>query len=202
MRANLFPVGRCSRAALICCFFILPGEMAQPQTNLSSITIDGRTYTNCNIKPLNAAFATIVHAGGGSKVPISSLPADIQKLLNYDPAAAELAMADQKASAERRKNHRPVTTQIQTRPGEEHLRSITNQIAGLEKKLQQANATANTEEQRYELQFKAGQGSDQLTLRHVKWREHWHKTQTKPLMDQIGKLRLQEFEVRQRYNLK
>ena len=50
-------------------------------------------YKNVRIVKIEADCVTIIHADGGALVPIAELPADLQKKLNYDPAAATAAAA-------------------------------------------------------------------------------------------------------------
>ncbi len=52
-----------------------------------------KTYHKVQILKVEADCVTILDDEGGALVPISALPADVQRQLNYDPAAAALAAA-------------------------------------------------------------------------------------------------------------
>jgi len=64
---------------------------------------DGTVYKNATILHHDAATVTILYADGGAAVPISRLPADLQKRLNYDPAAAQKQLASNAAAAAQEK---------------------------------------------------------------------------------------------------
>ena len=55
-------------------------------------TTDGKTYKNVVIAKVEADCVTILDDTGGSRISIATLPADIQKQLNYDPELAKIAM--------------------------------------------------------------------------------------------------------------
>jgi hypothetical protein len=64
---------------------------------------DGTVYKGATILHHDAATATILYNDGGAAVPIAKLPADIQKRLDYDPAAASKQLAsDAAADAQQR----------------------------------------------------------------------------------------------------
>jgi hypothetical protein len=54
---------------------------------------DGTVYKGATILHHDVATATILYDDGGAAVPISKLPADIQKRFDYDPAAAAKQLA-------------------------------------------------------------------------------------------------------------
>jgi hypothetical protein len=58
------------------------------QTNWTWTTMDGKTYQNVVVTKIEPDTVTITHSLGVAHVDISTLPADIQKQLNYDPSAA------------------------------------------------------------------------------------------------------------------
>jgi hypothetical protein len=63
-------------------------------------TLDGATYTNAEISSVTAAYAIVIYGGGGTKIPLTNLPPELQKKYHYDPAAAaafDKAQADKKA---------------------------------------------------------------------------------------------------------
>ncbi len=45
-------------------------------------TTDGKTYNEVKVEKIQGDFVTIIHADGGARLPISTLPDDIQKQLN------------------------------------------------------------------------------------------------------------------------
>jgi hypothetical protein len=53
-----------------------------------------RTYTNAHIDRITPATVTIFWDGGGERISITNLPVDLQRRLNYDPAAAENYLQD------------------------------------------------------------------------------------------------------------
>ena len=64
-------------------------------------TTDDKTYQNVVITKIDAANVTITHSLGVTQLDIATLPADIQKQLNYDPTAA----AATKAELQRESDH-------------------------------------------------------------------------------------------------
>jgi thiol-disulfide isomerase/thioredoxin len=56
-------------------------------------TTPHETYKNVQIVKVEADCVTILHSAGGALVRISDLPADLQKLLNYNSSAAAAAAA-------------------------------------------------------------------------------------------------------------
>jgi hypothetical protein len=52
------------------------------------------TYKNVKITKIEADCVTIIDDDGGALVSIADLPADIQKMLNYDPVAAKAAATE------------------------------------------------------------------------------------------------------------
>lgn len=46
-------------------------------------TSDGKTYNDVKIEKIQGDYVTIIHSDGGARVPISTLPDDLQKQLNY-----------------------------------------------------------------------------------------------------------------------
>jgi hypothetical protein len=79
--------------------FIPPNPIpAQPNWTWSVL---GKTYTNVVIRKVEAECVTITHDSGGGRIDISLLPADIQKMLNYDPElAAQTATEKRKEEAD------------------------------------------------------------------------------------------------------
>jgi len=65
-----------------------PPDVTPSQPNWTWITLDGKTYQNVVVTKIEADTVTITHSMGVAHIPISLLPPDIQKQLNYDPHAA------------------------------------------------------------------------------------------------------------------
>lgn len=63
------------------------------QPNWKWTTSDGKVYENVKVVKIEADCVTILHSHGGGRVPISTLPQDLQNLFNYDPDAAAKAAA-------------------------------------------------------------------------------------------------------------
>jgi hypothetical protein len=77
-----------------------PPSPLPAQDNWTWTTSDGQTYNNVVITKIDSDTVAITHSLGVAHVPISTLPANIQKQLNYDPqaAAARKAEADREAA--------------------------------------------------------------------------------------------------------
>jgi len=52
-------------------------------------TNDGKTYQDVKVEKIIGDSVTIIHADGGTRLPISSLPTDIQQELNYYSTQAQ-----------------------------------------------------------------------------------------------------------------
>jgi nucleoredoxin len=65
-----------------------PPSPLPAKPNWTWTTTDGTVYKNVKIVGIDPANVTILHEDGGTQVPMSKLPPDIQKQLNYDPQAA------------------------------------------------------------------------------------------------------------------
>lgn len=65
-----------------------PPAVMPAQFNWTWTTSDGKTYQNVVVNKIEADTVSITHSTGVAHVPISLLPPDIQKQLNYDPQAA------------------------------------------------------------------------------------------------------------------
>jgi len=65
-----------------------PPATLPARPNWTWTTTDGTVYKNVKIVGIDPANVTILHEDGGTQVPMSKLPPDIQKQLNYDPQCA------------------------------------------------------------------------------------------------------------------
>jgi hypothetical protein len=70
-----------------------PPAAIPAQANWTWTTSDGKTYQDVRITKVEADCVTILDADGGARISIATLPPDLQKELNYDPAAAAQASA-------------------------------------------------------------------------------------------------------------
>src|ERR1700677_813702 len=57
-------------------------------------TTDGKTYKHVKVLKVDADAVTILDEDGGALVPLSTLPAPLQKKFNYDPTKAAAAAAE------------------------------------------------------------------------------------------------------------
>ena len=62
-------------------------------------TSDGNIYQNVTVLRSEPDAVTILYRDGGALIPIASLPADLQKRFDYDPAKAKIA-ADARAKSD------------------------------------------------------------------------------------------------------
>src|ERR1700683_1190184 len=65
-----------------------PPAVFPAQPNWTWTAQDGTTYQNVVITKVEPDTVTITHSMGVAHLPISTVPPDIQKQLNYDPVAA------------------------------------------------------------------------------------------------------------------
>jgi len=73
------------------------------QTNFTFTDLNGRTYSNANVRSQNPASILISWGSGGlARVDFTNLPTDIQTMLNYDPTNAA-AFRKQQDDAEKAK---------------------------------------------------------------------------------------------------
>jgi len=71
-----------------------PPAVLPAQPNWTWTTSDGATYQNVVVNKIEPDTAIITHSLGVAHVPMATLPPDIQKQLNYDPAAAAAAKSE------------------------------------------------------------------------------------------------------------
>jgi hypothetical protein len=73
------------------------------------VTRDGQVYKDYRVLSHDTGFITIMYVDGGGKIPLSQLPADLQRKYGYDPAAA--AAAVQAATAQDRKDRQAMAAE-------------------------------------------------------------------------------------------
>jgi hypothetical protein len=74
---------------------------ANADTNVFPLlTIGDRTYTNARISSVTATDAIVIFDGGGTKVPLTNLPPDLQRKFPYDAEKAGKFFAEKKGKAE------------------------------------------------------------------------------------------------------
>jgi hypothetical protein len=71
-----------------------PPDVMPAQANWTWVASDGKTYQNVVVTKIEPETVSISHSMGVAHIAISTLPADIQKQLNYDPAAAAAAKVE------------------------------------------------------------------------------------------------------------
>ncbi|MCE0498709.1 MAG: hypothetical protein LV481_12260 [Methylacidiphilales bacterium] len=69
----------------------VPPSPLPAQANWTWTTLDGKTYNKVVVKQVEADCVTILDDEGGARIDIITLPADIQKQLNFDPDLAKIA---------------------------------------------------------------------------------------------------------------
>ena len=52
-------------------------------------TTDGKTYQDVKIEKIEGEYVTVLHADGGARILITTLPDDVQKELNYYSAQTQ-----------------------------------------------------------------------------------------------------------------
>jgi hypothetical protein len=65
------------------------------------VTTDGKTYRNAKALSHDAGYVTIMYADGGARVPLATLPPDLQKRFGYAPAQAAAVVAATTAADKR-----------------------------------------------------------------------------------------------------
>lgn len=65
-----------------------------------TLTVDGVTYSNVTFGTVTPPSVSIIHSTGIARVPLKSLPPEIQKQLGYDPEKMQADAAKAKATAE------------------------------------------------------------------------------------------------------
>ena len=78
-----------------------PPPTLPQQPNWTWTTSTGLVYRNVKVVRVEADAVTIVHSDGGGRIRLSTLPPDLQKLFNYDPAAAAQSAATFQAQEDR-----------------------------------------------------------------------------------------------------
>lgn len=61
------------------------------------MTTDGKTYKGVTVIKVEADAVTILYSDGGALVPLQTLPPNLQKRFNYNPAKAQAAAQARKA---------------------------------------------------------------------------------------------------------
>ena len=78
----------------------IPPNPLPAQAHWTWTTTDGKTYHDVVIKQVDADCVTFLDADGGARVDISTLPVDVQELLNYNPELAAKAREDRNQDEE------------------------------------------------------------------------------------------------------
>jgi len=77
-----------------------PPAVLPAQPNWTWTTSDDKTYQNVVINKIESTTVSITHSLGATHLDISTLPADIQKQLNYDPETAAAAKVEARREAD------------------------------------------------------------------------------------------------------
>jgi thiol-disulfide isomerase/thioredoxin len=80
-----------------------PPALTPVQPHWTWTTSTGQTYHEVTIVKIEPDAVTILHAHGGARVPIDTLPPELQKQLNYDPDAARVSATAFQAEEDRTK---------------------------------------------------------------------------------------------------
>lgn len=64
-----------------------PAEPLKPGDRIDTLTVGKSTYTQVQVRALNARTLVILHAGGMASIRLRDLPPEWQARCNYDPAA-------------------------------------------------------------------------------------------------------------------
>jgi hypothetical protein len=72
--------------------FVPPDPLPQ-KDNWTWVTSTGKVYNHVKVVKVEADCVTILHDDGGGRIDTSTLPPDIQRLLNYNPVIAQDAAA-------------------------------------------------------------------------------------------------------------
>ena len=75
---------------------VMIGAAVAAQTN-STLTVGGVIYTNAVFGAVTPYAVTIKHSTGVAEVPLSELPADLQKRFRYDPQKAQAYLQESTA---------------------------------------------------------------------------------------------------------
>ena len=60
-------------------------------------TFDGQSFTNADVRKLNAVFALVSFDAGGAKVALTNLPSEIREALGFNPEAANQFLGQQRS---------------------------------------------------------------------------------------------------------
>lgn len=99
---------------------------------------DGKTYKNVVVVKVEVDAVTILDSEGGALIPLSELPADLQKRFSYDPIAAE------KAAKQRAADDAQSVSALKSEVAEYNEIKKNQQIEGAEQ-IEQGTRTINAE---------------------------------------------------------
>jgi hypothetical protein len=120
-------------------------------------TTDGKKYISVTVIKVEADSVTILDSDGGARVPLATLPPDLQKKFNYDPQKAadaakardqELIASQQALHAEARKAQQlkkdeaanaQSPTPPETKPLADQISDLQTQIAALNSDIDEKN---------------------------------------------------------------
>ncbi len=88
-----------------------PPNPVPKQDNWTWTTTDGKTYSKVKIVKVEPDSVTILNSDGGARVPISTLPVDIQKQLNYNPELAKQVSVQRDTNQQNELNNQAIRRQ-------------------------------------------------------------------------------------------
>jgi hypothetical protein len=84
---------------------------------------DGKTYKNVKVITHNETSVTVDDDAGGDIIPLASLPKDLQKRFNYDPAKAKAA-ADERAKQEKEAELKAAQAEREEQAAQDHAKLL------------------------------------------------------------------------------
>jgi hypothetical protein len=118
----------------------IPPHPLPAQANWTWTATGGKVYKNVVITKVEADCVTVIDDEGGARIDIATLPPDIQKLLNYDPATAKI-VADARAEEEA-KDKATLASERQQEQQQLKVQAATDQKTNAPSTLTQADRDA------------------------------------------------------------
>ncbi len=63
-----------------------PRSILPAKDHWTWVTTDGKTYQDVKVEKIQEGYVTIIYADGGARIPISTLPEEVQRELEYNSA--------------------------------------------------------------------------------------------------------------------
>jgi hypothetical protein len=152
---------------------VMIGAAVAAQTN-STLTVGGVIYTNAVFGAVTPYAVTIKHSTGVAEVPLSELPADLQKRFGYDPEKAQVYFQESTARQAALVAHD--SQEAVDRSAREHDAAVKADVAGTEA-AEKAKLVALTAEISGEVMVTTGDGM-MLKTRNAGSRTRYQDTTT------------------------